>query len=204
MKQTLVSLIIVGSIALSACAAPQSFDFKDAKGVNNATFKLDAPLEAINGSANGISGTVEFDADKPTATKGKIVVAAKSLTVGNSMMQEHMHGEQWLDVAKNTEISFDVSELKDAKTTGDVTKATAVGTFTLKGVAKKISVPVTISHLKGKLSQRIPKMEGDLLVIRSTFTIKRGDYGVNPGAPTDKVSDEIELSLSIAGAAPKK
>jgi polyisoprenoid-binding protein YceI len=204
MKQTLVTLIIASGIALSASAAPQSFDFKDAKGVNNVTFKLDAPLEAISGSANGISGTVEFDADKPAATKGKIVVTAKSLTVGNSMMQEHMHGEQWLDVAKNTEISFDVSELKDAKTAGDVTKATAVGTFTLKGVAKKISVPVTISHLKGKLSQRIPKMEGDLLVIRSTFTIKRGDYGVNPGAPTDKVSEEIELSLSIAGAAPKK
>lgn len=204
MKQTLVTLIIAGGITLSASAAPQSFDFKDAKGVNNVTFKLDAPLEAISGSANGVSGTVEFDADKPAATKGKIVVAAKSLTVGNSMMQEHMHGDQWLDVAKNAEISFDVSELKDAKTTGDVTKATVVGTFTLKGVAKKISVPVTISHLKGKLSQRIPKMEGDLLVIRSTFTIKRGDYGVNPGAPTDKVSDEIELSLSIAGAAPKK
>lgn len=204
MKQTLVTLIIAGGITLSASAAPQAFDFKDAKGVNNVVFKLDAPLEAINGSASGISGSVEFDADKPDATKGKIVVAAKSLTVGNSMMQEHMHGEQWLDVAKNTEISFDVSELKDVKTSGDVTKATAVGTFTLKGVAKKITAPVTLTHLKGKLSQRIPKMEGDLLVIRSTFTIKRSDYGVNPGAPTDKVSEEIELSLSIAGAAPKK
>jgi polyisoprenoid-binding protein YceI len=204
MKQTLVTLIVASGIALSASAAPQSFDFKDAKGVNNVTFKLDAPLEAINGSANGISGTVDFDAANPTATKGKIVVAAKSLTVGNSMMQEHMHGEQWLDVAKNTEISFAVSELKDAKTHGDATKATAVGTFTLKGVSKSITVPVTITHLKGKLSQRVPKMEGDLLVIRSTFTIKRSDYGVNPGAPTDKVSDEIELSLSIAGAAPKK
>jgi polyisoprenoid-binding protein YceI len=159
---------------------------------------------AINGSANGVSGTVEFDAEKPATTKGKIVVAAKSLTVGNSMMQEHMHGEKWLDVAKNAEISFAVSELKDAKTSGDVTKATAVGTFMLKGVSKTITAPVTITHLKGKLSQRIPKMEGDLLVIRSTFTIKRSDYGVNPGAPTDKVSEEIELSLSIAGAAPKK
>ncbi len=204
MKQTLVTLIIAGGITLSVSAAPQTFDFKDAKGVNNIIFKLDAPLEAINGSANGVSGTVEFDAEKPAATKGKIVVAAKSLTVGNSMMQEHMHGEKWLDVAKNAEISFAVSELKDAKTSGDVTKATAVGTFMLKGVSKTITAPVTITHLKGKLSQRIPKMEGDLLVIRSTFTIKRSDYGVNPGAPTDKVSEEIELSLSIAGAAPKK
>ena len=43
--------------------------------------------------------------------------------------------------------------------------------------------------------------KGDLLVIRSNFTIKRADFGINPGAPQDKVSNEIELSLNIAGAA---
>jgi len=46
-------------------------------------------------------------------------------------------------------------------------------------------------------------MKGDLLVIRSNFTIKRIDFGINPGAPQDKVSNEIELTLSIAGAAPR-
>jgi hypothetical protein len=42
-------------------------------------------------------------------------------------------------------------------------------------------------------------MKGDLLVIRSNFKVKRSDYGINPGAPEDKVSDEIDLTLSIAG-----
>ncbi len=37
--------------------------------------------------------------------------------------------------------------------------------------------------------------------VRSSFTIKRSDFRVNPGAPQDKVSDNIELALSIAGAA---
>jgi len=40
--------------------------------VNNAVFKLDAPLEAINGSANGITGTVVFDPENPAATRGKM------------------------------------------------------------------------------------------------------------------------------------
>jgi polyisoprenoid-binding protein YceI len=205
MKQTLVTLIVASGITLSASAAPQAFDFKDAKGVNNVTFKLDAPLEAINGSANGISGSVDFDAANPAAAKGKIVVTAKSLTVGNSMMQEHMHSEGWLDVAKHSEISFDVKSLKDAKTKDNVTTATAVGTFTLKGVSKEISAPVKLTYLKGKLADRtMGKVKGDLLVIRSTFTIKRGDFGIKPGEMEDKVTNDIELSLSIAGAALEK
>lgn len=205
MKKSLITLLAVGSVALVASAAPQSFDFKDPKGVNNAVFKLDAPLEAINGSANGVSGTVEFDAVKPAATKGKIVVASKSLTVGNSVMQDHMHGDGWLDVAKHPEISFAVKELKDAKTEGNVTTATAVGTFSLKGVEKEISIPVKLTYLKGKLADRSGgQMKGDLLVIRSTFAIKRADYNIKPGQAEDKVANDIELTLSIAGAAPQK
>jgi polyisoprenoid-binding protein YceI len=204
MKTKLITSLAVVALAGAAFGAPQSFDFKDPKGVNNAVFKLDAPLEAINGSANGVSGTVEFDAANPGATKGKIVIATESLTVPNGMMKEHMHGGQWLDVAKFKEITFEAKSLKNVKTQGDATTADVSGSFTLHGVTKEITVPVKITYLKDKLSQRVPNQPGDLLVIRSTFTIKRTDYGINPGAPTDKVTDEIELTLSIAGASPKK
>ena len=205
MKLKLVTLTTILAVAGAAVAAPQSFDFKDPKGVNNAVFKLDAPLEAINGSASGVTGTVEFDVTRPGATKGKIVVASKSLTVPNSMMQEHLHGDQWLDVASHPEISFEVKELKNAKTEGNVTTATATGTFSLKGVAKEISVPVKLTYLKGKLADRtMGQMKGDLLVIRASFSIKRSEFNIQPGKNEEKVSNEIELSLSIAGAAPEK
>ena len=203
MNKTLVSLLGLTALSSIALAAPQTFNFKDPKGVNNAVFKLDAPLEAINGSANGVSGTVTFDPAHPGATKGKIVVAASSLHVPNPMMKEHLHGAQWLDVAKNAEITFEAKELKNVKTSGDNTSADVVGTLTIKGVTKEITAPIQLSYLKDKLGQRVPKMEGDLLVIRSNFTIKRSDYGINPSAPQDKVADEIHLTLSIAGASPK-
>ena len=50
---------------------------------------------------------------------------------------------------------------------------------------------------------RVPDQQGDLLVIRADFTVKRSDYDINPNAPVDKVSDTTDLSLSIAGAAPR-
>ena len=203
MKTQLTLLATLG-FASAVMAAPQTFDFKDPKSVNNAAFKVDAPLEAIHGTAGGISGSVTFDPENPGATKGKIVVAANTMTLPNTMQQGHMRGPQWMDAAKFPEITFDATELKNVKTEGDVTTADAVGTFTCKGVAKEMTVPVKMTYLKDKLSQRMPNMKGDLLVIRSTFNIKRSDFNINPGQMEDKVSEAIEISLSIAGASPAK
>ncbi|MGN6556263.1 MAG: YceI family protein [Verrucomicrobiota bacterium] len=203
MKTQFSLLALAAAFAGNLVAAPQSFDFKDPKGVNNAVFKLDAPLEAVTGSASGISGTVAFDPAEPAATKGKIVVASESLTVPNSMMKGHLHSDKWLDVAKYPEITFDAKELKNVKTQGDVTTADAVGTFTLKGVSKEMTIPVKLTYLKDKLSARLPSMKGDLLVLRSNFSIKRSDFNIMPHQMEDKVSDEIELALSIAGASVK-
>lgn len=202
----LTHIIPLLSLTTAAYAAPQSFDFKDPKGVNNVVFKLDAPLESINGSANGITGTISFDAENPAATTGKIVVAANTLTVPNPMMKEHMHGEKWLDVAKNPEISFEAKSLANVKTEGNVTTADATGTFTLHGVSKEITTPVKFTYLKDKLGARVndPKVKGDLLVIRANFVINRGDFDIAKGQYEDKVSTTIDLSLSIAGAAVAK
>src|SRR3954469_21264330 len=144
MKTQLAVLFTSVSFATAVLAAPETFDFKDAKGINNAGFKLDAPLESIHGTANGVSGTVTFDPENPSATKGKIIVAANTLTLPNTMQQGHMRGPQWMDAAKFPEITFEATELKNVKTAGDVTTADAVGTFTCKGVAKEMTVPVKL------------------------------------------------------------
>ena len=200
MNTKLITLLGLMAMAGAAVAAPQTFDFKDPKGVNNAVFKLDAPLEAIQGSANGITGSVTFDPEQPALTKGKIVITAASLHVPNPMMNEHLHGGQWMDAAKYAEITFETELLKNVKTSGDATTADVTGKLTIKGVTKEVTAPIKLTYLKDKLGQRVPNLKGDLLVLRSNFTIKRGDFGINPSAPQDKVSDDIELTLSIAGA----
>lgn len=203
MNKRLIALIGLVSLASLAFAGPQTFDFKDPKGVNNAVFKLDATLETIQGSANGISGLVTFDPENPALTKGSIVVAASTLNVPNPLMKTHLHSAAWLDVEKYTNITFVAKELKNVKTEGNNTTADVVGTLTIKDVSKEIIAPVKLTYLKDKLSQRVPNMNGDLLVIRSTFTIKRSDFGINPSAPEASVSNDIEISLSVAGAAPR-
>lgn len=197
----LVSAAVVALSVSASFAAPQSFDFKDPKGVNNVQFHLDAPLESISGQGTGITGTVSFDPAAPAATTGRIVLSTDSLTVGNPKMVEHLHGANWLDVAKFPEIVFEAKSLVHAVTTGESTKADIHGVLTVKGVAKDITVPVTITYLPGKLGARLnqPDLKGDVLVLRAQFSIKRSDFGIQVGQYANNVSEQIELTLSLAG-----
>ena len=140
-KKAVASLISLLSVSSTLLGSPQTFDFKDPKGVNNAIFKLDAPLEAIQGSANGISGAVTFDPETGALTEGKLVITTETLYVPNPMMKQHLHGNQWLDVAKYPEITFTTKSLNNVKVAGDTTTAEAVGTLTIKGVSKEIKGP---------------------------------------------------------------
>jgi polyisoprenoid-binding protein YceI len=201
-------LILAGALSASALAAhagPRSFDFKDPKGVNNVQFQLDAPLESISGTATGVSGTVLFDPAAPGAARGRIVLDARSLTVGNPVMGEHLHGEKWLDVARHPTIVFEAQALSNVRTQGTQTLADVSGRLTVKGVTRTLTAPVSFTYLPDKLGARVndPKVQGDLLVMRATFQINRSDFGIQAGQMTDKVAENIQLSLSIAGAAPR-
>ena len=202
------SLRLIAGLALAALAAqaaPQTFDFNDPKGVNNVQFKLDGPLESITGTATGISGSIVFDVVRPDAASGRIVLSAASLTVGNPKMGEHLHGIQWLDVAKYLEIVFEASELQNVRTEGTQTKAEVRGTLTIKGVTKSVTAPVSFTYLANKLGARLndPKVNGDLLVVRTTLQVNRSDFNIMAGEMMDKVGESIQLSLSIAGSSPR-
>ena len=187
--------------SVKVSAEPIVFDFKDPKKVNNALFLLDAPLESISGTATGISGAITFDPEKPAATKGKIILDASSLHVDNPVMKKHMLDKGWMDVENHPKIQFVAENFTNVKVDGSKIQAKAVGKFSVKGVTKKVTVPVTLTFLKGMLVKR-NRVPGDLLVLRSDFTIKRSDYGINSGNNEEKVSDEIEIKLRVAGAAP--
>lgn len=200
-KRTLPVLLATFVVGLASQAAAADYDFEDPKGVNNISFTLDATLESVSGTATGISGTVAYDHTNPAATSGSIAVASESLHVGNPKMKEHLHSAGWVNVGEFPEIVFELASLHDVVTEGNKTEAIAKGTLTLKGVTKTIEAPVSLTYLEGYLAKRFPKKEGDLLVLRSTFSISRKDFGIKPGKVEDKIADEIVLSLSIAGGA---
>ena len=197
---TQITLII--SCLNSQIGATESvFDFKDPKNVNNIIFQMDAPLESINGSGDKISGNVTFNPEKPELTKGKIILESASLHVGNPLLKEHMHGKDWLEVDKYPTISFSLHKLHEIKKEGINYSAQAHGKMNIRNVTLDMKIPVKITFLKGLLVKR-NRVEGDLLVIRSKFSVKRDDFNIQAGNNLEKVANQIEISLNVAGAHP--
>ena len=194
-------LFLFSAFVLSG--APIKFDFKDPKKVNNVIFQMDAPLESINGSGDSLWGTVTFDPSNPSATQGEIILDAKSLHVGNPVLKEHIHGKDWMNVEKFPAISFKLTKLENVKKQGIDVLADAKGKMTIRNVTMEIVIPVKITYLKGLLEKR-NRVPGDLLILRSKFLVKRDDFEIRAGEKLDKVANEIEISLNLAGAAPIK
>src|SRR5258707_13114039 len=119
--------------------------------------------------------------------------------VPNPIIQGHLQGPMWMKVKYFPDFSFEAASVDTVRTEGNKTTADVTGTMTIKGVSHKITVPVQLTYLKDKLKDRLPMLQGDLLVIRAKFTVKRSDYGINKGQGEDKVSDDIALELSITG-----
>lgn len=201
MTNLFVNLTAMSLLTFSVSAI--NFDFKDPKGVNSIIFQMDAPLESINGSGDRIYGEVSFNPKKPEDTKGTIFLDAKSLHVGNPVLKEHMHGEDWLNVEKYGQIKFQLSKLHNIKKTNNDLLADAKGKMSIRNITIEMNIPIKITYLKDLLIKR-NRTPGDLLIIRSKFTVKRDDFDIQKGENLEKVANNIEISLNLAGAAPKK
>ncbi|MFQ5462358.1 MAG: YceI family protein [Phycisphaerae bacterium] len=189
----------------TARAASQTFDFKDRKGVNAVSFVLDSVVEPIMGLAKGISGEIEFDPKKAKSMTGQITIAADSIRPSHEGMVKVLHSAGWLDVEHQPNVTFEIDRVRAAKKKGrGVWNMKVVGALTLKGVTKKMTVPIKASYIKGGLAKRMRGQKGDLLVLRSNFTIKRADFGIKPDMGGDVVAEDIEIRVIIVGGAPEE
>lgn len=181
----------------------RTFDFTDPKNSSGVSFLLDSALEPIVGVASGISGTVRFDPQSPERTTGKITVDVMSMHVANEMMKKLMLGH-WLDPNDFPTVELLFKRVVAVKADGENGfELTVVGDFSCHGLTKEITIPIHATFHPGRLSDRVKGAEGDLLVLRSTFSILRSDFDIYPGTALDTVADEIQLRVTIVGACPR-
>jgi CubicO group peptidase (beta-lactamase class C family)/polyisoprenoid-binding protein YceI len=179
---------------------PLAYDFADPAKENAVAITVESPLKPVVGYADGVSGSALFDPAKPEATAGTIRVAVASLRFSNEGYSASARG-YGLNQDKYPEIVCDLKKIERIKKTGEGAWDGRVAVdFTMKGTTKRLSIPLSVRHFPGRAQERDGRVRfGDLLVVRSTFTVKRSDFNVAPDVPPAVCGDEVELRVAVVG-----
>jgi polyisoprenoid-binding protein YceI len=206
MAMALVSLPLAGTAlraqALSVSASgAKKITLSDKVGKNQFTWNSDAPLEKIQGTAEGVTGAITLDPKNLSTLRGTVSASVATMKTGNTTRDGHLQGNQWLDAAKYPTISFVIGSVSGIKVSGNSATGTATGKFTMHGVTKNVSIPFKLTYIdaSAKTAQRAP---GDLVSITAEFDVALADYNVagSKGVVGSKVGQTINVKAQLFGS----
>lgn len=197
--------------AAAPAAAPVKYKLDANKGfVYVQVFKDQSTLAASLSHdhvirSKGFSGAVTWDPTNVGACQVEVTVPVSQLEVDapdmrkkvgydtvlddddRNTVKEHMLAGDQLNAAKFPTISF-----KSTKCEGTGANIKVTGNFTLHGVSKPVTVPMTLSA------------DGKTFTAKGSFKVKQSDFGYKPFEALLgqlKNSDEITFTVDVVGAA---
>lgn len=87
-----------------------------------------------------VSGTLDYDEGKPGKSKIKALIAASSLTTGDTLIDSELKGASFFNAAASPVITFKSVEVH----AGSATSAEVAGEVTVNGITKPVTLNVTI------------------------------------------------------------
>lgn len=207
---SIVSLVIAPYIAVSKAVGEK----EEAKAVAQVKEYSDKDIAELQGVYNvdGAHSAVDFSIMHiVTNTKGSISIDsgwvdilgdkkiyiqmdAKSLNTQNSMRDEHLQGPDFFDVAKNSKIIFEASEIVKDSISKEYNYL-AKGKLTMKGVTKDASV--MFNYLGKEIKAMGEYGTFDVGGFEGKTIINRTDFGVGGagGSAGEKVTINIALEV---------
>lgn len=207
---SIVSLVIAPYIAVSTAVGEK----EEAKAVAQVKEYSDKDIAELQGVYNvdGAHSAVDFSIMHiVTNTKGSISIDsgwvdilgdkkiyiqmdAKSLNTQNSMRDEHLQGPDFFDVAKNSKIIFEASEIVKDSISKEYNYL-AKGKLTMKGVTKDASV--MFNYLGKEIKAMGEYGTFDVGGFEGKTIINRTDFGVGGagGSAGEKVTINIALEV---------
>ena len=151
-------------------------------------------ISEVHGAFTNFSGTIEYDAQKPEASKAQGAVQVASVDTRIAARDKHLRSPDFFDVEKFPEIKYEtISVRKD----GD--EWVVRGRFTLHGVTREIDMRGTVD---GPMKDPWGKMR---IGLSATTTINRQDYGLKWSQKLDSgglvVGDLVKIELHVEAVA---
>lgn len=181
------SLIVGLAIISSTMSSADTFTLDPSH--TNALFRvMHMGINPVYGRFNTISGSFDADA-QGNLTSVSINILATSIDTQIARRDTDLRSPTFFHVASFPNLSFVSSSVQSVSDTEfDVT-----GQFTMRGVAKTITIRVNRTGLVD-----VPNPNGGLHIgAESVFTIKRSDFGMT--AMAGAIGDEIRVIFSTDG-----
>ncbi len=147
-------------------------------------------INNVAGRFMDFTGSILYDEQDITKSAVSVKMQAASVNTENKMRDDDLRSPNFFDVAKYPDITFQSSRIEKQ---GDGYLCT--GTLTMHGVAKEVSIPVTLlGKIKDPWGNTRIGLEGGL-------KIDRRDWGLTYSKTMDSggliVGDDIKIELNV-------
>ena len=183
-------------VSLHASAEPRVWTLQ--KPSARVRFIVEAPLDAIHGASNGMSGTLSFSEEAWASGTGRIRIDLTGFTTGLSLRDEDLR-DQFFQTDRFPEATLlftGVQRVSAAALTLDAdVQADAVGTLSLHGKTHPVRIPITV-RLTESAGQRD-------LQVRGSFDVTMADYDIpRPARLFLKLGTVARVSFDASFRAP--
>lgn len=174
-------IIIYMAMLVISLATVHAQQYKPVDDKSAVTFTIKNFGVNTSGSFKGLDGTIDFDRADPEKGVFDITIESAKINTDNNTRDNHLRKEEYFDADKFPAISF-----KSAKITGKGKGFSVSGQLTIKGTAKNISFPFTVTD------------KDDGLLFEGSFQINRRDFKV--GGNSMVLGDNVTVQLSVFAA----
>jgi len=162
---------------------------------SEATFQVRHLVTRVRGRFPELEGTIQYNAENPEASSVSFTIDAGSIDTNTADRDAHLRSEDFFHVDKHPKITF-VSSKITSKGDGEFD---VLGTLTIRGVAKEVTLPVTfLGGAKDPWGQAKIGFEAE-------YTLNRKDFGLTWNAALETggflVGDEVKIALAIQAVA---
>lgn len=189
-RNTCAALLLAAGVGGSGgvLAEPQEYTIDDEHF--SMTFKaMHIGYAYVIGMFREVEGQFVYDPETREVEDGEVVFQADSVYTNHEERDEHLKGEDFLNVSEHPEIRFEVT---DFETTGEST-GKLTGDLTLLGETN----PVTLDVVLNKAGE-YPIGHGEYtLGLTAHAVIERSDWGMTYGLDEELVGDEIRLQFEF-------
>lgn len=138
-----------------------------------------------NGGFKSFTGSFTVADGVLVGTSNKVVIDMNSIWADDEKLTAHLKNEDFFDVAKHPEASFELTSVKAL----EEGKYEVSGNLTIIGNTKNITFPATTTMENGKAK------------VHAKFDINRKDFGVvYAGMADDLIRDEVVIELKLEAA----